>query len=128
MEIAMEEISGIMVVHPEGPRLDAAAAPKFKSDMIDIITHGATRIVVDLSRIDFMDSTGLSSLMSTMKTLAGQGEIVLCGVSEKLRKLFSITKLDRGVFRIFDDRAEALNGFREGPRHSRPQTVDRPSS
>jgi len=111
MEIAMEEINGIRVVHPEGPRLDAAAAPKLKSDMIDIITHGATRIIVDLSRIDFMDSTGLSSLMSTMKTLAGQGEIVLCGVSEKLRKLFSITKLDRGVFRIFDNRAEALNGF-----------------
>jgi anti-sigma B factor antagonist len=111
MKIVMEDISGIMVVQPEGPRLDAAAAPKFKSDMVDVISKGTTRIILDLSRIDFMDSTGLSSMMSTMKTLAGQGEMVLCGASEKLRRLFSITKLDRGVFRIFDSRAEALNGF-----------------
>jgi anti-sigma B factor antagonist len=46
-----------------------------------------------------------------MKTLAGQGEMVVCGISEELRMLFSITKLDRGLFRIFDGRAEALNGF-----------------
>lgn len=111
MEIAVEEVNGIMVVYPEGPRLDAATAPKFKSDMIDMIIKGATRIIVDLSQIDFMDSTGLASMMSTMKTLAGEGEIVLCGASEKLRKLFSITKLDRGVFRFFDSREEALNGF-----------------
>jgi anti-sigma B factor antagonist len=111
MEIAVEDVNGKTVVCPEGPRLDAATAPKFKSDMIDVITGGRTRIILDLSRIDFMDSTGLSSMMSTMKTLVGQGEMVLCGGSEKLRMLFSITKLDRGVFRIFDDRAEALNGF-----------------
>jgi len=111
MEIAVQDINGMTIVYPEGPRLDAATAPRFKSDMIDVITTGTTRIILDLSRIDFMDSTGLASIMSTMKTLAGQGEVVLCGVSEKLKMLFSIAKLDRGLIRFFGSRAEALNGF-----------------
>ena len=111
MGLTVEEVNGMTVVSPEGPRLDAAAAPRFKSEMIDVIGRGATRIILDLSRIDFMDSTGLSSIMSTMTTLAGQGEMVLCGVSEKLGRLLSIAKLDRGVFRIFGDRAEAVKGF-----------------
>ena len=80
-------------------------------NMIDVITTGTTRIILDLSRIDFMDSTGLASIMSTMKTLAGQGEVVLCGLSENLKMLFSIAKLDRGIIRFFDSRTEALNGF-----------------
>lgn len=107
----MEGVDGITVVSPRGPRLDAAAAPRFKSDMVDLMTGGATRIIVDLSRVDFMDSTGLASIMSSMKSLGESGEIALCGISEKLRKLFSIAKLDRGTFRIFKDRAEALHGF-----------------
>lgn len=111
MEIDVEAVDGITVVSPQGPRLDAATAPRFKSHMVDLITGGTTRIILDLSRVDFMDSTGLGSIMSIMKTLGGIGEIVLCGISEKLKKLFSITKLDRGIFRIFANRAEALNGF-----------------
>jgi anti-sigma B factor antagonist len=111
MEIAVEEVNGMTVVYPEGPRLDAATAPRFKSAMVDVINKGTTQIILDLSLIDFMDSTGLASMMSTMKTLASQGEVVVCGVSEKLRMLFSIAKLDRGLFRIFEGRAEALNGF-----------------
>ena len=111
MEIGKESVDGVLVVEPGGPRLDAATAPSFKSFMVDIITEGAAGILVDLSKVDFMDSTGLASLMSSMKTLSGKGEIVLCGASDKLRKLFAITKLDRGVFRIFATRKEALEKF-----------------
>lgn len=111
MEIDVEAVDGITVVSPQGPRLDAAAAPRFKSHMVDLITGGATRIIVDLSLVDFMDSTGLASIMSTIKNLGGTGEMVLCGISEKLGRLFSITKLDRGPFRIFKNRTEALDGF-----------------
>lgn len=111
MGIELEELNGITIVYPEGPRLDAEEAPRFKSDMLDIITRGKMRIILDLSRIDFMDSTGLVSIVSTSKALPDQGEIVLCGVSEKLRNLFSLTKLDRRAFRIFDSLEDALNSF-----------------
>ena len=111
MKIAIQEMNGITVVYPEGPRLDAATAPGFKSQMVDLISSGTTRIMLDLSRIDFMDSTGLSSVMSTLKTVSVQGEMVLCGLSEKLKRLLSITKLDRGVFRIFESRSEAFRGL-----------------
>lgn len=111
MEIGVEKLERVTVVMPEGPRLDAAAAPSFKSSMVDLINTGASLILVDLSKVDFMDSTGLASLMSSMKSLGKEGEIALCGLSGKIRKLFAITKLDRGVFRIFDDRTAALAAF-----------------
>jgi len=111
MGTAVEEINGATVVYPQGPRLDAAAASSFKSDMVDVIKTGAKRIILDLSQVDFMDSTGLASIMSTMKSLAGQGDMVLCGLSGNLKALFSLTKLDRGVFRIFESRTEALQAF-----------------
>ncbi|MES9995396.1 anti-sigma factor antagonist [Desulfovibrio aminophilus] len=102
----------ILVVRVEGPRLDAAAAGAFKSEMVDFIHAGKHRLALDLSTVDFMDSTGLAALLSTMKTLGGTGEIVLSGLSEKVRKLFAITRLDRGVFRIFNTVDEMVNALR----------------
>jgi len=102
-----DQTNGILVVRAPGPRLDGAAAPSFKSGMLDTIAQGHKRIALDLSEVDFMDSIGLASLMSCLKSLGGQGEIVLFGAGPKLRKLFAITKLDQGVFRILDDEAAA---------------------
>ena len=108
MDVQVERNGNLTIVAPQGPRLDAAAAPGFKSAVLDLIHEGARTILVDLSAIDFMDSTGLAGLMSSMKSLSGEGEMALCSPSDKVRKLFAITKLDRGVFRVFEDRAQAL--------------------
>lgn len=105
--------NGILVVRPGGPRLDAAAAQAFKRDMVDFIHAGHRRIVLNLADVEFMDSTGLAALLSTLKTLDGSGEFALAGLTEKVRKLFAITRLDRGVFRIFPnekDAAASLHG------------------
>jgi len=102
----------ILVVRVEGPRLDAVSAGVFKSAMVDFIHSGKLRMALDFSDVDFMDSTGLAALLSTMKTLGGSGEIVLAGLSEKVSKLFAITRLDRGVFRIFNNVEEMVNALR----------------
>lgn len=99
---------GVMVVSLKGQRMDAAVAPLFKSHMVDLIQHGNKRIVLNLEAVDFMDSSGLASLMSSMKTLGGSGEIAVCCLGDKVRKLFAITRLDRGVFRIFGTTTEAV--------------------
>lgn len=104
--------NGVLVVNPGGPRLDAAAAQGFKGAMVDFIHAGHRRVVLVLSAVDFMDSTGLATLLSTMKTLDGSRELVLVGLTEKVRKLFAITRLDRGVFRIFQDEKEAVSALR----------------
>lgn len=103
--------NGVLVVHPQGPRLDAASAQGFKGAMVDFIHAGHRRVVLELSAVEFMDSTGLAALLSTMKTLDGSGELALTGLSEKVRKLFAITRLDRGVFRLFQNEKEAVSAL-----------------
>jgi anti-sigma B factor antagonist len=100
--------SGVTVVNLKGQRMDAAVAPLFKGHMVDLIQQGHKRFVINLEIVDFMDSSGLASLMSSMKALGGAGEIAVCCLGDKVRKLFAITRLDRGVFRIFAATAEAV--------------------
>ena len=116
MEFEDRTESGVTVVTTKGPRLDAAAAPLFKGHMVDLIQSGHKRFVLDLESVDFMDSSGLASLMSSMKTLGGSGEIAVCCLGDKVRKLFAITRLDRGVFRIFSTEAEAVAVLAAGPK------------
>lgn len=107
MNITQHNVGTVLVLTPEAERLDAAVAPTFKGHMVDTINAGNTLVVVDLTKVDFMDSSGLAALMSSLKTLHGQGRLALCGLSEKVRKLFAITKLDRGAFPIFNTPEEA---------------------
>ncbi len=108
MDIERHDSGPVAVVAVRTPRLDGATAPQFKSYMVELMLNNVERIALDLSGVDFMDSIGLASLMSSVKTMGGKGEIVLFGLNDKLRKLFAITKLDRGVFRIFPGETEAM--------------------
>lgn len=116
MDFADKTEQGVTVVFARGQRLDAAAAPQFKAHMVDLIQKGGTLFVLNLEQVDFMDSSGLASLMSSMKTLGGRGEVAVCCLGEKVRKLFAITRLDRGVFRIFDTEAVAVAALASGLR------------
>lgn len=68
-------------------------------------------IVLDLSRINFISSIVLASLVFMLKraTEAG-GNLLMCGVKNKVKEDLSMTKLDR-VFDIFENRKKALNKF-----------------
>jgi len=111
MEFVDKTEQGVTVVSIKGQRMDAAAAPQFKGHMVDLIQQGGTRFVLNLEEVDFMDSSGLASLMSSMKTLGGHGEMAVCCLGDKVRKLFAITRLDRGVFRIFGTEPEAVTAL-----------------
>lgn len=115
MDFEDKNENGVTVVSLKGQRMDAAMAPLFKGHMVDLIQQGHKRFVLNLETVDFMDSSGLASLMSSMKTLGGAGEIAVCCLGDKVRKLFAITRLDRGVFRIFGTTAEAVAALTSAP-------------
>ncbi|MUM78491.1 STAS domain-containing protein [Pseudodesulfovibrio sp. F-1] len=106
----MEErtMGNAVILRPREERLDAANSGLLKSRFVDMVNDGHRSFVIDLSAVDFMDSTGLAALMSCLKTLGGQGEIVLASLTGKVRKLFALTRLDQGVFRLFASTEEAL--------------------
>ncbi len=64
-------------------------------------------IVLDLSSVDFVDSTGLGAIVRCLKELNGRGQLVLCGVNEMVLSLLKMTRLD-DIFIQAADRDEAL--------------------
>lgn len=111
MEIEIKKEGAVLLAKPLSSRLDAGNAPEFKSRMVDYILQDNMYIAMDLSEVEFMDSSGLSALLSTVKTIGNKGRLEFFGVLPNVAKLFSITRLDRGVFKIHEDRNKAMQSL-----------------
>lgn len=108
MELASKIINGVLIVEPPVSRLDASVAPEFKEKLTALLEGGYNRLILNLGRVDFIDSTGMTALVSLLKLMGTKnGEILMCNVGEGIKNLFRLTKLDR-VFVIFKTEDEAL--------------------
>lgn len=82
------------VVRPRG-ELDLATAPAFRQSLVDAIDSGAVRVVVDMSEVTFIDSTGLGVLVGAIKRARASGaELVALSAAPSIRKVFEITGID----------------------------------
>jgi anti-sigma B factor antagonist len=87
--------------------VDLSTAPTLRSHIDELIHDGVRRLVVDLERVGFMDSSGLSALVTARKRiLEADGEIALVCTQEPVLKVFTVTGLDR-VFAIRPSVGEA---------------------
>lgn len=107
MKINTEIIQKIFIVTCEGTRLDAAYAKKFFNSMQSFIKKGHMDIVLDLSSVEFVDSTGLGAIVLCLKEIDGRGQFVLCGVNEMVLSLLKMTHLD-SIFTQAETRKEAI--------------------
>ena len=106
-----QEIDADTHVIELGGEIDLYTAPEFKERMIQLIDAGKKRIVVDLSKATFIDSTTLGVLVGGVKRLRPTGgALALVCTDQNITKIFEITGLDR-VFEIHGSRDEALASF-----------------
>ena len=88
--------------------VDIYTAPKLREKLVELIDAGATRLVVDLEGVGFMDSTGLGSLVAGLKRIKERdGEMLLVCTRQSVLKVLGITGLDR-VFPVHDSVRQAL--------------------
>lgn len=101
------EVDGWTVLEVTG-EVDVATAPKFREKLVSLVAGGHTRLVIDLTPTEFLDSTGLGVLVGTLKRIReAEGELGLVVPQERLLKLFDITGLSK-VFTIFATRDDSL--------------------
>lgn len=101
-----------ILIQVEHPRLDAAIAPAFKDEVTTRVAQGERRVLLDLSGVQFMDSTGVGVLVSLLKRMGGDGRIAVIGAGPAVLKLLQLTRLDT-LFAICgseDDARDALRG------------------
>jgi anti-sigma B factor antagonist len=113
MQIQEKKFEDILVVKPLTKRIDAAFASEFKNIISDRINSGNVNILLDLSGVDFVDSSGLGAIVYILRALGGRGSLVICGLKETVSTLFRLSRMDK-IFRIYASEDEALiNFFRE---------------
>ncbi|MDF3307041.1 STAS domain-containing protein [Rhodococcus sp. T2V] len=100
---------GVAVVRPAG-RLNMVAAPRLRELVRDLVDGGTTRVVVDLSATDFIDSSGLGALISGLKAArqAG-GDLRIAQPTEQVETVLALTNLNR-VLRTHDSVDAAFDG------------------
>lgn len=100
----------VLVVELREDNLDASNVREFKDAVLAVI-HDRTRVVLDMTGVKFVDSSGLGALISCLRLLnSRRGDFKLCALSKTVRALFELMRMHR-VFNIHDSRQEAVRAF-----------------
>lgn len=94
MQLTSERRAGALVVQVMEPRLDAAVAVAFKEAMHAVTAGAEPRVVLDLSTVTFLDSSGLGAVVSVMKHLGAGRRLELAGLTPPVAKVFRLTRMD----------------------------------
>jgi anti-sigma B factor antagonist len=98
---------GIEIVDVEG-EIDVYTAPRLRELLIDLVNNGHYQLVVNMEKVEFLDSTGLGVLVGGLKRVrAHDGSLDLVCTQERILKIFRITGLTK-VFGIHDTVDEAI--------------------
>lgn len=110
MELDQEQGDDLVLLRVRSERIDAAAAIPFKEAVRGAIGD-ARRVVLDLTAVQFLDSSGLGAIVSIMKILGPERRLELAGLTPSVAKVFSLTRMDT-VFTIHATAEDGLDGYR----------------
>ncbi len=108
MQVEDKLVGKFLVVKPLEKRIDFKVSTDFTEKMAEFIESGNMFILLNLSEVEFIDSSGLGAIVSSLKRMRGRGDLFICGLKETIITMFHLTRMDR-VFRIFESEQEALH-------------------
>lgn len=114
MKVERSETGGVVVFSLAGNEpveIDTANHEEFRAGFKAALEQADRRVVLDLSRVRFLDSAGMGSLLALRKLLAQQqGELVLAGMNRSVREIFSMVGFDV-IFRTYAQLDQAVSSF-----------------
>jgi anti-sigma B factor antagonist len=106
MELVCEDFNDVRLIKVAEARIDAAVAIQFKDKMREATENGPSRILLDLSHVTFLDSSGIGAVVAAKKQAGPDRSLELAGLTPAVEKVFRLTRLD-SVFTIHPDAAAA---------------------
>ena len=111
MEAVIEKCGSVTIVELPREKIDASNKDEFKSDMAAVMAEPNANVILDMHRVEFVDSAGIGAIISCLKRLrANDGDLKLCGVVKPVRALFELVRLHR-LLDILNTKEEALRAF-----------------
>lgn len=112
MKLTHRESNNVVILEPKGKIMGGPDATMLHDKLHDFIDQNKKKVIIDLAKVEWMNSTGLGILISGLTTMRNNGgELKLAAVTEKIESLLTITKLIT-VFENFDTVDEAIDSFK----------------
>ena len=116
MKLKVSDHYHASVVAIGGKFLGSVDGPAFREAISDLKEKGQTRIVIDLSGTDMIDSTGIGQLISALTTMRNAGgDVRIAALNKKIKNLFLMTRLLGPVFENYEELDDALQSFQDRP-------------
>jgi len=110
MAVRIDPKKGLTVCHIDG-EIDINSSPAIKKSFDKLISQKTPKIVINLSKVTYVDSSGLATLVEILKNMRSYGgRMRIACMSPKIKSLFEITKLEK-LFEILSDEETAISGF-----------------
>lgn len=110
MQIEKKDFSDAVLISVGETRIDAAIAIQFKDTVRELASGSTHRVVLDMSNVEFLDSSGLGALVAAMKHLGANRPLELAALSKNVKKVFQLTRMDK-VFTLHDRVSDAIEEF-----------------
>ena len=113
MNIKQNSAGDIMVLNLSGKIMGGPDHEKFQSEIKSLINAGHVDVLLNLSKVSWVNSTGLGILVSAFHTLKKNGgQLKICEVSDRIDNILNVTQL-KLVFETFDEQDAALASFKQ---------------
>ncbi len=121
MKITLQVVGEVCVLRLEGKFIVGGESVYLKDKVKDVLNMGMKNILVDMTKVPFVDSTGIGFLVSSQAAVSNEGgSLKLLNPNPRVREVLKITRLDK-VFEIFDDEEAALATFVSAAKKTRPK-------
>ncbi|MCU0899573.1 MAG: STAS domain-containing protein [Cypionkella sp.] len=94
MELDCTQTPDLMIIHVRETRIDAAGAIDFKDRMRELTAFNTLRVMLDLSKVTFIDSSGLGAVVAVRKALGPDRPLELAALTPAVEKVFRLTRMD----------------------------------
>jgi len=111
MHIDIEDLEDVTVVTVHEPRLDALVAAELRNRLMELVGQGRTRLALDVSRVGFIDSSGLGVLVALLRRLGKPQALALWGPTPAVDRMLRLARMDR-ILTLVPDRDAALCALR----------------
>jgi anti-sigma B factor antagonist len=111
VKLATRQVGDVTVIDAAGRITLGEGASAFRDLIRDLANKGGQKILLNLSEVSYIDSSGIGELVSGFTTITNHGGVLkLVGLSKRVKDLLQITKLYT-VFEVFDDEAAGIRSF-----------------
>ncbi len=115
MDIKERVVKGVSILDLSGKIVLGEGDVQVKERIKDLLADGQRRVLLNLAEVNYIDSAGLGTLISSYTTAKREGgSLKLVNLTKRIQDLLAITKLIT-VFETFDNEAEALDSFSSQP-------------